>query len=309
MDAGSCISPARWRSDRRTRRISDQWSEPRMSPGSGSAIIHHFAIKSSFFMLLGARRLKKRILVLMAGLLSILSLPSCGSYKKPGPPSGLTTRVLASQGVSSTFTSGRLVIIDGFNDTLARVSPPAAGSPPGLMAISPTRNIAAAFDASANTVYAVDTTKESAIGSVHLAGPTTSMALPTASPIGYAAVPSAAIQGFTLLGAIEVMNFSAGGLNTIAVNNAQTVIANSNGTQLLVFSNDSDSVTVLVPVVAVPPVDTSCFTAPNAACIIVPGFDRPVFAIVSGSTAYILNCGPQCGGKQASVMVFDLTTL
>jgi hypothetical protein len=177
------------------------------------------------------------------------------------------------------------------------------------MAISPTRNIAAAFDASANTVFAVDTTKESAIGSVHLAGPTASMVLPTASPIGYAAVPSATIQGFTFLGAVEVMNFSSGGLTTIAVNNAQTVIANSNGTQLLVFSNDSDSVTVLTPVVAVPPVDTSCTTAPNAACSVVPGFDRPVFAIVSGNIAYILNCGPQCGGKQASVMVFDLTTL
>jgi hypothetical protein len=260
-------------------------------------------------MLLGACRLKKRILVLMVGLWSILSLPSCGSYKKPGPPSGLNTRVLASQGVSSTFSSGRLVIIDGYNDTLARVSPLAAGSSPGLMAISPTRNIAAAFDASANTVYAVATTSESAIGSVHLAGPTTSMAVPTASPIGYAAVPSATIQGFTFLGAIEVMNFAAGGLTTIAVNNAQTVIANSDGTQLLVFSNDSDSVTVLTPVVAVPPVDTSCFAAPNAVCTIVPGFDRPVFAIVSGTTAYVLNCGPQCGGKKASVMVFDLTTL
>ena len=165
------------------------------------------------------------------------------------------------------------------------------------MAISPTRNIAAAFDASANTVYAVDTTSESAIGNVHLAGPTTSMVVPTASPIGYAAVPSATIQGFTFLGAIEVMNFSAGGLTTIAVNNAQTVVANSDGTQLLVFSNDSDSVTVLTPVVAVPPVDTSCFTAPNAVCTIVPGFDRPVFAIVSGTTAYVLNCGPQCGGE------------
>ena len=73
-------------------------------------------------MLLGACRLKKRILVLMVGLWSILSLPSCGGYKKPGPPSGLNTRVLASQGVSSTSSSGRLVIIDGYNDTLARVS-------------------------------------------------------------------------------------------------------------------------------------------------------------------------------------------
>jgi hypothetical protein len=40
-----------------------------------------------------------------------------------------------------------------------------------------------------------------------------------------------------------------------------------------------------------------------------PRFDRPVYGIVSGSTAYILNCGPQCGGKQAGVVVFNLETL
>ena len=107
------------------------------------------------------------------------------------------------------------------------------------------------------------------------------------------------------------MNFAGGGLTTaIAVTNAQTVVSNSAATQLLVFSNDSNSVTVLSPGAAVPPVDTSCLTnPPNAVCTIVPGFDRPVYAIINGSTAYILNCGPQCGGVQASVMVFDLTNL
>jgi hypothetical protein len=48
---------------------------------------------------------------------------------------------------------------------------------------------------------------------------------------------------------------------------------------------------------------------PNAVCTIVPGFDRPVYGIINGNTAYILNCGPQCGGVQASVMVFDLPSL
>jgi hypothetical protein len=88
------------------------------------------------------------------------------------------------------------------------------------------------------------------------------------------------------------------------------VIANSGGSQLLVFSNDSDSVTVLTPGLAVPPVDTSCLSnTPNAVCTTVPGFDRPVYGIIAGTTAYILNCGPQCGGVTASVMVFDLPSL
>jgi hypothetical protein len=179
------------------------------------------------------------------------------------------------------------------------------------MAISPSRNIAAAFDSSSNTVYAADTTREADIGSVHLAGPTSSMVIPNATPMGYAAVPSATINGFSFLGAVQVMNFAASGLTTsIAVADAQTVISNSAGSQLLVFSNDSNSVSVLSPGVAVPPVDTSCYTnPPNAVCVIVPGFDRPVYGIVNGNIAYILNCGPECGGIQASVMVFDLPSL
>jgi hypothetical protein len=107
------------------------------------------------------------------------------------------------------------------------------------------------------------------------------------------------------------MNFSGGAVTTsIAVSNAQTVISNASGTQLVVFSNDSNSVTVLSPGAAVPPLDTSCLSnTPNAVCAVVPGFDRPVYGIINGNTAYILNCGPQCGGGQASVMVFDLPSL
>jgi hypothetical protein len=255
--------------------------------------------------------LKRSMLVLMVGLCASVSFIACGSSKPKNVPSGLKNRVLASQGVSSTFSFGSLVFVDGTNDTIARVSPLSAGGSPGLMALSPTRNIVAAFDSSANTVFAVDTTRESAIGNVRLSGPTTSMVVPTAAAIGYAAVPSATVNGFSFTGAVQVMNFSGGGLITsIAVPNAQTVIANASGTQLVVFSNDSNSVTVLSPSVAVPPVDTSCLTnPPNAVCAIVPGFDRPVYGIINGNTAYILNCGPQCGGTQASVMVFDLPSL
>lgn len=264
-------------------------------------------------MLLGAGRLNRRILVLVLGLLSVVGLISCGSYSKSGPPSGLSDRVLASQGVSATFSFGGLRIINGFNDTIARVAPLSAGSSPGLMTLSPTRNLAAAFDASSNNVYLVNTVNESGLGNVRLAGPTTSMVFPTALPVGFAAVPSATVNGYSFIGAVYILNFSSSVLTPIAVPGAQTVVADSTGTQLLAFSNDSDSVTLLTPGGAVPPVDTSCLpqsNPPNAVCTIIPGFNRPVYAIVSGTTAYILNCGFQCGGsQQASVQTLDLGTL
>jgi hypothetical protein len=213
--------------------------------------------------------------------------------------------------VTSAVTSGSLVILDAYNDTIPRLAPLSAGTSPGLMVVTPTLNLAAAFDAGSNSVYAVDTVKESSIGHIQLQGPTNSMVVPTAQGIGYAAVPTATVPGFSFIGAIDVMNFSSGGLTTIAVPNAQTVISDSTGTQLVVLSNDSNSVTVLTPGNAVPPVDTSCLSTnlPSSVCTIVPGFDRPVFGVVSGSTAYIMNCGPQCGGVQASVAVFDLPSL
>src|SRR5258708_1483015 len=264
-------------------------------------------------MSLGAFRLKRAVLVAIILMLLSASFLSCGyssSYTKL-PPSKLTTRVLAAQGVTSTFTGGGLVFINGENDTLARVSEMSAGSSPSLMTMSPTRNLLVAFDAFSNGIYTVDTVTESPGGRVQLSGPPSSIVVPTAGLVGYAAVPTASISGFSFLGAVEVLNLAGAITTTIGVTNAQTVVANSAGSQVLVFSNDSNSVTVLSPLNAVPPVDTSCGSAPNSVCTIVSGFDRPVSAIISSdsSTAYILNCGPECGGVQASVQPLNLSTL
>ena len=263
-------------------------------------------------MFLGAGCLKNRILALVLGLCAALGITSCGGGGSTSKVSGLPERVLASQGVTTNTVFGGLVIINGTNDTIARIAPIGAGTSPGIMAISPSRSIVAAFDSSSNSVFAVDTTKETDIGSggVRLPGPTSSFIVPTSNQIGYAAVPSATVTGYAFVGAIEQMNFPSSSFSTIAVNNAQTVVSNSTGTQLLVFSVDSDSMTVLNPLAAVPPVDVSCYTnPPNGVCTIVPGFDRPVYAVINNNTAYVLNCGPQCGGKQASVMFFDLPSL
>jgi hypothetical protein len=263
-------------------------------------------------MFLGACCLKNRVLALVVGLCTAVGVTSCGGSKSTSKVSGLPERVLASQGVTTNIIFGGLVIVNGTNDTIARIAPIGAGTNPGMMAISPSRNIVASFDPSSNSIFAVDTTKETDIGSngVRLPGPTSSFIVPTANQIGYAAVPSAAVNGFAYVGAILQMNFATGGFSTIAVNSAQTVVANATGTQLLVFSADSDSMTVLNPLAAVPPIDTSCYYGvPNGVCTIVPGFDRPVYAVVNNNTAYVLNCGPQCGGKQASVMFFDLPSL
>jgi hypothetical protein len=267
-------------------------------------------------MFLGAWRLNQRVLVLACAIAGVVICVSCGSATNGASITTFTNRVLVSQSVTSATTFGGLVLVNGNVDQLTRTAAISAGNSPTLMAITAARNLVAAFDISSNNVYAISTATEKSVGQVHLPGPTFSMVLPTSNPVGFSAVPSANIPGYSVIGAVESMNFSTGALTTIAVGNAQTVVANNTGSQVLVFSNDSNSVTVLNPADAIPPLDLSCYPSldPNPpqnppVCTIVNGFDRPVFAVVSGNTAYVLNCGAECGGIQASVQTLDLNSL
>ena len=213
------VAHLRWVEERYAGNASQrriQSGRRRTETDCGSVIILDFAFKYPFFMSLGAFGLKRRILVLLVltvGLSAGLNLVSCGGYstKTYLPPSRLLERVLASQGVTSAFSFGGLRIINGQNDTLPGVAEMSAGSSPGLMAISPTRNVLAAFDASSNSVFGINTVTETGLGRVQLPGPTQSMVIPSATPLGYAAVPSATVNGYSFIGAVEAMNLSAGG--------------------------------------------------------------------------------------------------
>jgi hypothetical protein len=234
-------------------------------------------------------------------------LLACGGHGPTiaKPPSGVTTRVLASQSVSSPTAFPGLVILDGEIDVRIRAAPISAGSAPGLMAISPDRTIVIAFDTSSNSAEVVSTPREAQTGSIPLGGLTTSMVVLNTG-FGYAAVPSASFVAGPPPGAVMVMNLeSSGGIAaTISVPNAQTMVSSPDGTQLLVFGGESyisHVVTVLYPQIV--------NTGPPAT-VTVSGFDSPVYGVFSadGTTAYILNCGPQCGGTQASVQVLNMTT-
>src|ERR1700691_460799 len=266
-----------------------------------SVIIRYFALKSLFFLQLGARRLTKSALLPAVLVVACITFVSCGGSGVPitTPPSKDTTRVLASHSVSSPTAAAGLVLVDGEIDTLGRGGI-SAGNAPGLMAISPDRSTVLAFDSSSNKVYVTNTKTEASTGSVQLPGPTSSLAIPVDGS-GYAAVPAAPLTGQTM-GAVVAMNLTSGGvLATIGVPNAQTVVSNPAGTQLLVFSNDSDAVTIVSPFL---------LNTGSPVTVTVPGFDRPVNAVYSsdGSTAYILNCGAQCGGTQASVQLLNFAT-
>jgi hypothetical protein len=246
--------------------------------------------------------LKKSALLCAALAITSLGLVCCGGSKSTGlPPSKLTTRVFASQSVASLTAQPGLVIINGLYDTVPRVARISTGNAPGYMEISPERATLMVFDSSSNSIDVVNTQKEVQSGTIPLPGPTTSM-VAVSGTLGYVAVPSAPVIGFPP-GALEALNLSSAGITaSINIPSAQTVVSNSGGSQLLVFSNDSNSLTVVSPLQlnTGAPVTTS-----------VAGFDRPVFAVFNSddSVAYVLNCGAQCGGTQASVQTLNMSTL
>lgn len=243
--------------------------------------------------------MKKSALLRALPVIALLGVVSCSSYGSPGnkPPSGLTERVLASQSASSPTAPPGLVIIDGQYDTVGR-GEISVGNAPGLMVTSPERSTLLSFDSLTNKVDVVNTAKETLTGSIQLPGATTSMVAPQPS-LGFAAVPSASLNGSSP-GAVVQMNLTTGGTTaTIGVPGAQTIVSNSTGSQLLAFSNDSDSVTIVSP---------ALLNTGTPVTVAVPGFDRPVYGFFSGNSVYILNCGAQCGGTQASVQILDLGT-
>ncbi|HVI10387.1 MAG TPA: hypothetical protein VND65_19010, partial [Candidatus Binatia bacterium] len=216
-----------------------------------------------------------------------------------------STRVFASQGVFSPGASPGLVIIDGQNDTLPRAAEIPVGLSPGLMAITSDRKTVLVVDAVGNAVTIVNTKTESTVGSIPMPGPAqvspiTSM-VALASGAGFIAVPAAPITNASP-GAVIMINLQTGGvIYTISVPGAQTVAANSTETSVLAFNPATGTITIINPSL----VNTGIpFTTT------VTGFDSPVGAVFSsdGNTAYVLNCGPECGGTQASVQPLNIAT-
>jgi hypothetical protein len=111
------------------------------------------------------------------------------------------------------------------------------------------------------------------------------------------ASPNAAVNGEPD-GAIFVIDLTNRVVSsTISVPAARRIAIDHKGSKVLAFADNSNTAYVI---------DTAAFTAtpiadPNGV------LDHPVNAVFSSddSKAYILSCGPECGGSQAKVTIFN----
>jgi hypothetical protein len=281
----------------------------------GSVIIRFLASKSLSFMLFGVPGLKRTLIRTLALVAVSISMISCGSSSSSNTGQGsskLKFRVFVSNPLfPSGAGNGPVVnIVDAAKDALSLTTISLAGNStqPGLMVVSPNREFTMIFSALGNSVTLINNSTEAIaqssnggsstpVPSISLPGFTESMFIGNANTTAYAAVPGAPVAGQPP-GAVEVLNLQAGSISaSIPVPGAHFLVPSPDGNHILVFSDNSDTITVISTILIGTHTDPRSF---------ITGFDRPVWSIFSdNATAYVLNCGPQCGGMAAGVSLLD----
>jgi hypothetical protein len=264
-------------------------------------------------MRFGVPGLKKILLVCSVLVCAAVSLVSCGSSSKKTNLSGLTYRAFVSNPIQSGIAGSipALQIVNAFTDQVSPFSVSLSGTlvQPQLLAESPDLRFTLVFSSQTNQLALVSNSTESiasingmSVPAATLPGPTSSMFVATNISEAYAAVPTAPILAQPP-GAVVVVNITNGTLlATIPVVSAHYVVQSHNGNYVLAFSDNSNSITLISPSL----IGSSQDPRTTICC-----FDRPVWAVFSAddSTAYVFNCGAECGGTSASITPLNLPTL
>jgi hypothetical protein len=247
----------------------------------------------------------KRIAILLFSLLpaSLILLSCYSSPSSSGTGSGLKTRAFVTSDVSAGTGLAGIYIVDAAKDLRAATSPISAGNTPGMIVVTPNRTQTLVFSGngtpfSDNQFTVINNASETAFGHVTLPGLTESFVVSPDGSAAYVAIPTAPVIGQSP-GVVKVISLSNGSFTGEAdIPSAHYLSIDNSGNRILAFSDNSDSVAVITP---------SNIGIGNAVTY-VGGFDRPVAAFFSSddSTAYVVNCGAECGGSTASVRQFNL---
>lgn len=269
-------------------------------------------------MFLQVLRAKKVInCLLLSGLAGILA--SCNNtYANPYSSStAITTetniplRAFVSNPVQPNGIGGgspAIDILDASQDlvstnTIALSSLSSTLTDAGMMVVSPKRDRTLVYSATDGRLGIVSNSGDSVIAALNIGGSTDSFFVANDNITAYVAVPNASVNGLPP-GAVEQFNLSDGLLTaTIPIPGARYVVPSPDSSQLLVFSENSDAVTLITPSLIGTNGQTdsqlACSAVKAVACVLAGAFDRPVGAVFSqgGAIAYVLNCGEQCGGS------------
>ena len=247
----------------------------------------------------GKRRVQ-RLLIFFALAATAAAIGGCtgGSTQTPPPkrPSGLSNRAFITvDGVSFGSPNGITAIVDANTDTASSASI-GSGQTPDRIVLTPDKTKALVIDTRGHQTLTLDTNTESVLATSPTGDVATSAVIMSDNKTSYVAVRN--------FGQVMIFDITTGNRSS-TINNlpeVRTLILGHNSKKILAFSDDSDVVNVI---------DTTANTSTPVAD---PSsvYSRPVFGIFSSddSKAYIVSCGPECGGAGGpNVSVLDMTTL
>src|SRR4030095_15797041 len=173
------------------------------------------------------------------------------------------------------------------------------GRSPSLLTLTPNKTLTLSYSSADNILALISNTQEVSTGSITLSGPTESIIASTDNASAYIALPTSAVFGQSP-GELQVISLGTGASTTrVPIPGIRFLAQDHNGNRILGFSDNSNNVSVVVP--------SDIGTSTNPVTTIA-GFDRPVGALFSSDdeTAFVLNCGAECGGVQASIQILDM---
>ncbi len=229
---------------------------------------------------------------------------------RPVPPSKLAQRVMI--GYSFNGSSGSLAIVDGSRDIRTNVedtipsfsiSGYSSGYPSTIINY-PAEVRGYVYSSSDGSLVNINYSTEASAGSVGTfeSGPS-AFAIPPAASHYYAAEEAN--------GVLEVVDNISGGNYSLIVPNVFKVFVNTGDTVALAMVRNANLVYRIfklnqaqyannqLAIAATGSVDCEPFLNPVYCAVAVPGtYDEPngVYFSLDGTTAYVLNCGPECGG-------------
>ena len=281
-----------------------------------------------------------------AALLIAAGLAGCGKTSYFGgrvlPPSGLSNRVLIAIQNPSVFTKGALEIVDAYYDIRSgRTGQPTSfsvsgygGALPISIQSMPEENVAAVYGSGDGTLTTVNYQSEKTTGTVGgLNGLSSSIFMTRNGTYIFAA--SQASHVFT------IVNQGNGASYPLSLPGVYRVSVNPGGSMALAFVENSNyayyprqlttaqSLAYSGGPSTWPKAAVDCepqsspgwcmFQAQSPDQVDATGnyygaplvFDRPRKAVFSadGSTAYVLNCGPECGGTKASISLLPVAPM
>jgi len=249
----------------------------------------------------------QRLAVILCLLLALLALVSCGSSTPS--TSTTTTSGLTFRAIMSNATVGTIWLFDAKLDKLSLNHPvlSAGMSAPGKLSLSQDKKETLVLGNGTPNLSVVSNVNEGvSAGPITLPGVSESAVLSADGATVFAAVRTAPVFGQPP-GAIIAVSVSSAAISaTIPVPDAHFVAISPDGRRLLVLSDTNNTAAIVY---------TSLIDTPSQATQVlslpVGSLDRPVAALFSSdsNTAYIVNCGLECGGQAASVGAVDLSPL